>query len=134
MSSSNSSIWLVLTVLGFVGGCAGFERGERLPDAASLPPEDAASTVTFDEVHVVLRLRCGGCHGPQGSVSSAFDLVEDVAVDYETVLEFVDSDTPTSSRLLSQARGEGHAGGAVLSTSDGDYQLIFEWIAQGAQR
>ncbi len=118
-----------------IAGCAKFDRGERLPDAAQ-EQHDGGERLSFDDdIQPVLVIHCGACHSSGGPPSAAgFLLTDDLATDYDHVLTFLNLETPTSSRLLSKARGEGHGGGVSLSTSHDDYRLILNWITQGASR
>jgi len=135
MSFNRLTLLLGIGVLA-IAGCATFERGERLPDAAQEPLDDGGGMLSFDEdVHPVLVIHCGECHSPGGPPSAiGFLLTNDLAADYENVLGFLNLDTPAASRLLSKGRGDGHRGGESLPTSHDDYQLILNWITQGASR
>ena len=92
--------------------------------------------LSFDEdVHPALVIHCGECHSLGGPPSATeFLLTNDLMADYDHVLTFLNLDTPASSRLLSKGRGDGHRGGVSLPTSHDDYQLIVDWITQGAPR
>lgn len=91
------------------------------------------------DVKAVLANRCASCHVSPGipaavaamglSLQAANDMT-----DHNTVRARVNLTTPASSVLLVKATGgSGHLGGAVLSTTSGDYAVLLDWVTQGAR-
>lgn len=121
-----------------VTGCADFSRGERIvvdggPSVSDTG--DGGESLSFNsDILPVLLSRCESCHNSGGSASNtSFVLTGEPALDYELVRDLVTPKDPAASRLLGKARGQGHGGGAVLTTASADYQLILTWIRDGAQ-
>ena len=116
-----------------LSACGDFERGARLPPMTNGGGNGGDLTFVGD-VQPLLMAECGGCHGPTGSGGGDFALTDDIDADYATVLDLVNLDNPTASRLLAKALGQGHTGGAVLSSTSQDYTTILNWITAGAAR
>jgi hypothetical protein len=97
--------------------------------------QDAASAPSFaDDVHPILRTRCGACHAPGGfAADTNFVLVDAATTDRETVLDLIDTVDPDQSRLLAKGRGDlTHGGGIVLARTSADYATLRAWIDAGA--
>jgi len=76
---------------------------------------------------------CMNCHVPGGAASdTALIFSGHAAADYTTVLQFVDTAAPASSRILSKVSGNGHGGGTIYAAGTTQYQTILAWIQQGA--
>ena len=54
------------------------------------------------------------------------------AADYTTVLNFVNTSTPASSRILAKMSGNGHGGGTIYAAGTPEYEKIWTWIQPGA--
>lgn len=123
-----------------VAGCADFSRGPESPavDAAGAGGIDGATgdttAVSFaTSVHPLLIANCQRCHAAGAEAGDTqLVLTGDVAADYATVSRLVDTSAPTGSRLLSKASGNGHGGGTVLAVDSPEYQIVLQWIQQGA--
>jgi hypothetical protein len=73
------------------------------------------------------------CHVPGGAASStSLIFTGSAAADYTTVLEFVNTSAPASSRILSKVSGNGHGGGTIYAAGTPQYETILTWIQQGA--
>lgn len=80
-----------------------------------------------NDVLPILNDNCLSCHGNNGQFSITNN------VPYAGVLPFINTTTPTSSRLLVKAAGGlYHGGGNILPTATTQYTTIRDWIAQGA--
>ena len=76
---------------------------------------------------------CKNCHVSGGAASGTSLLFSgNAATDYPTVLSFVDTSAPASSRLLSKVSGNGHGGGTIYAAGSPEYQTLLAWIQQGA--
>jgi hypothetical protein len=76
---------------------------------------------------------CMNCHVPGGAASSTSLIFSgNAAADYTTVLQFVATATPASSRILSKVSGNGHGGGTIYAAGTTQYETILAWIQQGA--
>lgn len=150
MTSDQRYIWrgLVAGALACamaLAACADFSRGEPspAPDAGARPDggggdgatADGAAPVSFaTAVYPLLVPTCEGCHSAGNEAGDTQLLfVGEAAADHATVVMFVDTSAPASSRLLSKATGNGHQGGAVYAAGSAEYNTILQWIQQGAQ-
>ena len=131
---------LCLLVTGaLLGGCGGFSRGEPIVGADAGTSDGGTSDggttdgVTFaDDVHPLLKSRCGGCHQSGGTAgSTTFRLTNDVEADLLVVASLVKESDPPRSVLLTKATGTGHGGGSVISTTSSEYNLLIGWIGAG---
>jgi mono/diheme cytochrome c family protein len=124
---------LLLTAL----ACADFSRGPAVDAAETVA--DAGATgdggaLGFAADIYPLLTTCMNCHVPGGQASaSALIFSGNAATDYKTVLQFVDTAAPASSRLLSKVSGNGHGGGTVYAVGTAQYDTILAWIQQGAR-
>jgi hypothetical protein len=76
---------------------------------------------------------CMNCHVPGGAASDTSLLFTgNVATDYTTVLQFVDTSAPGSSQILSKVSGNGHGGGTIYAAGSAEYETLLAWIQQGA--
>jgi hypothetical protein len=142
--------WLVASALACalaLAACADFSRGEPSPTSAadaSAQPDggggdgatgDGAATLSFAAaVYPLLVPTCQGCHSAGNEAGDTQLLFAgDAAADHATVVMFVDTSAPASSRLLTKATGNGHQGGAVYAAGSAEYNTILQWIQQGAQ-
>jgi mono/diheme cytochrome c family protein len=129
-----------------LAGCADFSRG---PTAASEPdgaatsdaggasdgaaPEGGGGTSFARDVEPLLVPTCQACHAPGGQAADTrLLLTGKPAADYTVVVSFVDTSSPSGSRLLSKMSGNGHQGGAVYPATSPEYLTVLRWIEQGA--
>lgn len=103
----------------------------------STGPADAAATdggaLSFAADITPLLKICTNCHVPGGAASSsALLFTGNAATDHTTVLKFVQTSAPASSRLLVKASGSGHGGGTIYAMGTPQYATILAWIQQGA--
>jgi hypothetical protein len=116
-------------------GCADFSRG---PGGAAVDAgagvevgEDAA--VSFAAAHAVLVSGCAGCHASgKEAGDTGLLFTGDVTGDLPSVLEFVDTGAPSSSRLVTKMAGNGHQGGTVFAPGTPEYLTVVAWIQGGA--
>ena len=135
---SRSLLAMVAVVLAAVG-CADFERGPAAvaPDAAAT--SDAAapadgSALSFATNVSPLLMPCTRCHvSGQEAGDTKLIFTGSTSADYATVVMFVDTSAPASSRLLAKLSGQGHEGGEIYATGSPEYQTILNWIQQGAR-
>jgi hypothetical protein len=128
-----------------LAACADFSRGEPSPveDAGASPDGAVADGATTDgaaplsfatAVYPQLVPTCEACHSAGNEAGDTQLLfVGSAADDHATVIMFVDTSAPASSRLLAKATGNGHQGGAVYAAGSAEYNTILQWIQQGAQ-
>jgi hypothetical protein len=127
-----------------LAACADFSRGEPspVPDAGARPDgggdaaaADGTAPLSFAAaVYPLLASACQGCHSAGNEAGDTqLVLVGSAAADHATVIMFVDTSAPASSRLLSKTSGNGHQGGAVYAAGSPEYNTILQWIQQGAQ-
>jgi len=100
------------------------------PDGETV--EDTREPLTFAAVHEVLLDNCtdAGCHS---SGAGGFTLSGDADSDYQAVLAEVVPGDALASKLLKKATNtSSHSGGPILQAGTADYQLIADWIDDGA--
>ncbi len=144
MNSERVLIFVLLTAVSAVVGCADLSRGQALPDSAPATvqdaaavdfagPTDARAALSFAvDVHHLVVDGCARCHSSGGSANtSAFILVNDATKDRQEVLMFVNLSNPAGSRLVAKGAGSGHGGGAIYAASTPEYRTIVNWISQG---
>ncbi|MDB4979480.1 MAG: hypothetical protein JWM82_232, partial [Myxococcales bacterium] len=77
---------------------------------------------------------CARCHAAGQQAGDTKLLLTGIATaDYAAVDAFVDTTTPTASRLLAKMRGDGHEGGTIYAADAPEYATVLRWIAQGAR-
>jgi hypothetical protein len=121
-------------------GCADFSRGRPSIDTGGAGGAadggmvgDGQGTLSFATTVYPLLTVCMNCHAPGGQASStSLIFTGNAAADYTVVLQFIDTSTPGSSRLLSKVGGNGHGGGTVYAAGTPEYETILAWIQQGA--
>jgi hypothetical protein len=127
-----------------LAACADFSRGEPTPvaDAGARPDgggdattADGAAPLSFaTAVYPLLVPTCETCHSAGNEAGDTQLLfVGAPAADHATVVMFVNTSAPASSRLLAKTSGNGHQGGAVYAAGSAEYNTILQWIQQGAQ-
>jgi len=91
-----------------------------------VPTATTTTTPQFaNDVQPILTLLCANCHGDSGN----FSITNNPS--YTGTMQFVDTTTPTNSRLLLKGKGIiSHSGGVQLS--DSEYITIRDWISAGA--
>jgi len=119
-----------------LAACADFQRGPSavLDDAGVEPtPSDGGATSFAIAVEPVLIDTCLSCHRVGGvAAGTSLVLSGEAGADFAQVSALVDLATPSASRLLSKAAGQGHGGGAVLAPGSPDYQALLQWVTDGA--
>ena len=140
-------------------GCAVPDRGDPIatpPDAGrDATPEVRNDTTTLSEiasevaveveiaepdplsfaddgVHAVLIAACStaGCHG---SGAGGYSLIDDVDADYVATLDRVVPGDALASKLVKKgANISSHTGGPSLQEGTPEYDLVIDWIDQGA--
>jgi mono/diheme cytochrome c family protein len=117
-------------------GCADFSRGQPSVDAGLTADAGGTSdggALTFAAAIYPLLTICMNCHVAGGAASDTSLIFSGKAAsDYTTVLQFVDTAAPASSRILSKISGNGHGGGTIYAVGTTQYQTIAAWIQQGA--
>ena len=117
-------------------GCADFSRGRPSMDAGDGAEAGATGdggALTFGAQIYPLLTICMNCHVPGGAASDTSLIFTGTAgTDYRTVLQFVDTATPASSRILAKVSGNGHGGGTIYAAGSPEYTTILQWIQQGA--
>jgi hypothetical protein len=123
-------------LLGAMLGCAGFSRGGPGFDAGEATDVAArgdGGALSFATDVYPLLSPCMNCHVPGGAASStSLIFTGSAATDYTTVLEFVNTSAPASSRLLAKLSGSSHGGGTIYAAGTSEYETILSWIQQGA--
>jgi hypothetical protein len=131
------ALWPAL--LGLASGCADFSRGApgMMETGGTGGTRDGGmdgkGTQSFATDIDPLLSVCANCHVAGGAASTtSLIFTGNAATDYPTVLQFVDTSVPGSSRLLSKLSGNGHGGGTIYASGTPEYQAILSWIQQGA--
>jgi hypothetical protein len=137
MSSENALCRLALALLlAAAGGCADLDRGPAPPVPDACPDTGGTSDgggPPFARVKPLVDDGCRRCHAPgQMAGDTGLLLTGDAAAEYTAVSRFVDVATPTHSRLLAKASGQGHGGGTIYRTPSPEYAALLAWIAGGA--
>ncbi len=148
MSFSRNGWHLCLSLcLGAFATCADFERGAApTPDAKApaLSAQDAGgdtpgssdqrvTSVSFSALHQTLVKACGGCHAPGGTAAgTGFLVTGDLNKDRQSTAAFINREQPVASRCLSKAAGQNHGGGTIFPSGSVEYELVLQWIRQGA--
>jgi hypothetical protein len=138
MSSSRRCLrrWVLAPLLLAAVGCADFSRGGPSPDTGGTADAGAAGdggALSFATDVYPLLSPCKNCHVPGGAASATSLIFSGTAAaDYTTVVGFVDTSAPASSRLLAKLSGKSHGGGTVYAEGSAEYQTILAWIQQGA--
>src|SRR3954470_3634476 len=114
-------------------GCADLSRGDPSPMADAAAGGDAASSdapaPSFATEVLPLLAPCRTCHVAGGQAGdTALLFTADPAASYAAVVRLVDTPSPSASRLLSKASGNGHGGGAIFLPGSSQYQTILTWI------
>ncbi|HVU51843.1 MAG TPA: hypothetical protein VHL80_14200 [Polyangia bacterium] len=120
-----------------LASCADLERGpaQLVPDAAAgdAAATDGGAALSFASDIVPLLAPCKRCHVPgQEAGDTKLLLSGDTTADAATVVRFVDTTAPASSRLLAKVSGQGHEGGEIYAVGSPEYETILHWIQQGA--
>jgi hypothetical protein len=117
-------------------GCADFSRGGPAIETGETPDASAKSdgaALSFATDVYPLLAPCRNCHVPGGAASSTSLIFTGTAgSDYPTVLSFVNTSAPASSRMLAKMSGNGHGGGTIYAAGSPEYETILNWIQQGA--
>lgn len=138
MTSSHLALGLALMAS---AACADFSRGDPPLDAGAggaagtdAPAGEAGGAVSFaNDVYPLLHATCARCHVAGGEAGDTrLVLAGTAAADAPVVKMFVDTVTPTSSRLLAKASGAGHGGGTIYQAGSPEYETLLRWIQQGA--
>jgi hypothetical protein len=122
-----------------LSACADLERGPAAatPDAAIEDDAGAAGdgpAISFATNVRPLLEACTRCHVAGGEAADTQLLFTgNATADLAAVVAFVDTATPTSSRLLAKMRGQGHQGGTIYAADTPEYQTVLHWIQQGAR-
>jgi hypothetical protein len=138
--TSRTPALLGLLALGALAlACADFERGPAaiVPEAGASDDAGAAAdgaSLSFATDVSPLLAPCKRCHvSGQEAGDTKLLFSGDVAADYATVVTFVDTSAPASSRLLAKMSGMGHEGGEVYAAGSPEYETVLRWIQQGAR-
>jgi mono/diheme cytochrome c family protein len=117
-------------------GCADFSRGGPAPETGGAPEAGAqgdGGALSFAGDVYPLLSPCQNCHVPGGAASStSLIFMGNASADYTTVVNFVNTSAPASSRLLAKMSGSGHGGGTIYAAGTSEYETILTWIQQGA--
>jgi hypothetical protein len=138
--TSRALVAASILALAALAGCADFERGPAavVPDAAV--SNDAASAgdggggmLSFAKDVSPLLMPCTRCHvSGQEAGDTKLIFTGSTSADYATVVMFVDTSAPSSSRLLAKLSGQSHEGGQIYAVDSPEYQTLLHWIQQGA--
>ena len=116
------------------GDGGGAEGGSGDAAVSDGPASDDASVSFAAVVYPLLVPTCQSCHSTGNEAGDTQLLFTGAAAaDYATVVMFVDTSSPASSRMLAKMSGNGHGGGTVYAAGSPEYQTILQWIQQGAQ-
>jgi hypothetical protein len=145
MSSEGQRIGRLTLGLGLLAlaGCADFSRGAPTPVPDAGPTEggqedggagEGGATLSFAaDVYGLLVPTCQRCHSSGAEAGDTQLLFTGTAAaDHATVVMFVDTSAPSSSRLLAKMSGNGHQGGTVYAAGSPEYLTVLHWIQQGA--
>jgi hypothetical protein len=136
---TSRSLFAIVAVVLSTAGCADLERGPAAvaPEGGATedagPPADGAALSFAANVSPLLA-PCTRCHVTgQEAGDTKLIFTGSTTADYATVVMFVDTSAPASSRLLAKLSGQGHEGGEIYATGSPEYQTILNWIQQGAR-
>lgn len=96
-------------------------------------------TFTADIKPLLTTLGCTGCHYPGGGPPVYY--ADPVGTDppgsqnrdvYDTFRSLVDFADPENSRMLVKPAGNHHGGGALITVGDANYNLLLNWVLEGA--
>jgi hypothetical protein len=137
MTSRTALALASLAALALVA-CADLERGPAAvtPDASASDDGGAegGGALSFATNVYPLLAPCKRCHVPgQEAGDTKLIFSGDATADFSTVLMFVDTSTPSSSRLLAKMSGQGHEGGEIYAVGSPEYETVLHWIQQGAR-
>ncbi len=109
------------------GRIVSFSYTTSVTDTNTTTGTTTVSTKSFaNDVEPILRAKCVRCHGNSGRFSITNN------APYAGTMQFTDTTTPASSRLLQKGSGTiSHGGGAIFSSTD--VTTISDWISQGAK-
>ena len=128
----------------WLAGCADFSRGPSSAaghdagagldaGAGDAVATDGGGTSFANDIEPLLVPTCQDCHAAGGQAADTRLLFTGKpATDYTAVVSFVDTSSPSGSRLLSKMSGNGHQGGAVYAAGSPEYLTVLRWIEQGA--
>ncbi len=127
------SVWAV-TAAAAIGlaacGSDNSNSNNNTKPSTCTPP--ATATVKFStDVYPILTAKCGTCHNDASTTLPKFASAS-VQTSYQAVSADVDTANPPQSKLIVWGTGgNGHPGGAALSSADA--QTIQKWISECAQ-
>jgi hypothetical protein len=136
---TSRSLGAVVAVVLAAAGCADLERGPAAaaPEAGATEDGGAGAdgaSLSFAANVSPLLMPCTRCHvSGQEAGDTKLIFTGSTSADYATVVMFVDTSAPASSRLLAKLSGQGHEGGQIYATGSPEYQTILNWIQQGAR-
>jgi hypothetical protein len=89
------------------------------------------------DVKAILQSRCAVCHVAPGlpAATAAYNVtMTNDTTDHTTTRSKVNLTTPSMSLLLAKAIGQqNHLGGPVIQAGSPDYNVLLEWVSQGAR-
>ena len=137
---ARSGRWALSLLVASALGCADFSRGPTQMNTGGTggtadggATGDGQGALSFATGVYPLLAVCMNCHVPGGAASDTSLIFSGkAATDYTTVLQFVDTSAPGSSRILSKVSGNGHGGGTIYAAGSPEYQTLLAWIQQGA--
>jgi hypothetical protein len=138
MTSERGRVGLSLALAaGLFAACADFKRGPAGQDidggTFEAGPVGDGGAPSFATVHALLDPACGACHATGKEAGDTGLLFSgDATADLTSVLEFVDTGAPSSSRLVTKMAGNGHQGGTVFAPGTAEYLTVVAWIQGGA--
>jgi hypothetical protein len=138
-----SGRWALSLLVASALGCADFSRGPTQMSTGGTGGTgattdgggtgDGQGALSFATGVYPLLAICMNCHVPGGAAADTSLLFSgNAASDYATVLPFVDTSAPASSRILSKVSGNGHGGGTIYAAGSPEYETLLAWIQQGA--
>jgi len=121
------------------GACAELGRG----DTPGEPPRSAAGWRPAEIVGPALSFAAGGVHdllvatctagGCHGSGAGGYTVSGDVDADYAQALSKVVPGDALASKLIKKVSNtSSHGGGPILESGSAGYELLVEWINDGA--
>lgn len=147
MMRAMRTLWCILCAALLALACGGEPGGNGLPGNGGNGGngngngqgngEEPEVPSWSEEIHPILWTRCQDCHRPVGGAgvgAGGWTIYEDAPDSYDGVASRVDVNDPPSSLLLLRAVNEGFhpVNPPRLSTEDGDYHTLLEWVAGGA--
>lgn len=115
--------------------------GESSTDTVTLTIDNSLSPtqteITFDDhISPILTGNCSSCHGSANSfpgIPLFYDISSIGYTVYENVKQRINFSNVEYSQILQKPSGSHHYGGTVFATNSTEYNMLLNWILEGAR-